>query len=110
MKPHLRAMCAAIRAQEALLVDARPAKKNMIMRSDAVHTGPLKDGALPKALNVLLPSSASTPLYVFSSFEDPAPAVSASDALRAAGFTDVRTLEESFEALQAQCSTIETCG
>ena len=45
---------------------------------------------------------ASKPLYVFSSFTRTEDAYKAASALVEAGFTDVRALDDSFEALQAQ--------
>lgn len=102
VKPHLRAMRETVQAKQALLLDARPAGQRE-SRPDATNCGPLTDGKLPEALAGLLPDQADMPLYVFAAFEDPEPAATASEALRAAGFTDVRMIEEGFEALQAQC-------
>ena len=104
IKPHLRTMVDAVKSNSALLLDARPLNEHArLSRPDALHVGPLADGSLPAQLKALLPDQSSLPLYVFSSFEDPDSAECASKLLQAAGFTDVRTLEESFEALQAQC-------
>ena len=102
LKPHLRAMREKVSAGDALLLDARPsAEYKEKSRPDALHC-PLADfggGAVPAVLATV--ESAAT-IFVFAAFDDAKTADAVSDALKAAGYTDVRTLEESFEALQAQ--------
>ena len=102
LKPHLRAMSESVASGDALLLDARPlAEYTASSRLEALHC-PLADfdgGAVPTVLATIDPA---TTIFVFAAFDDAKTSDAVSDALKAAGYTDIRTLEESFEALQAQ--------
>lgn len=104
IKPHLRQMQEAVGSGSASLLDVRPANEHKkASRADALHVPLeallLEDGTPSAALATL---DASKPLYVFSSFTRTEDAYKAASALADAGFTDVRALDDSFEALQAQ--------
>ena len=104
VRPHLKLMMETIASGSATLLDVRSADEwRKANRADAKHCA-LKEllaqgDQPPVALAEMDPSS---PLYVVSSFKRPEDAYAAADSLRDRGFTDVRTLDDSFEALQAQ--------
>lgn len=106
LKPHLRQMMENVRAGKALLLDVRPRDAWEVGHVDGAVHCPLAELTKQDAASSppsQLPSARDALIYTHSALVDEgSDGVRAAVALKAMGFTNVRALSESFEALAAQ--------
>lgn len=100
LQPHLRNMVEDLK-NGATLLDVRPLSAWKAGHLPAAEHVPLDQ--LRQEARLSEPAPDDRKVYVHASFEREFEAVEAASLLRAAGYTGVMALDESYEALRAQC-------